>query len=121
MIVAGFGYRGAATVASLRAALAATGHATPDALAVPDDKTGAACIRALAQETGIAVHGVDAAALQAQDTPTQAERVIEKRGTGSVAEACALAVAGAGAVLLTTRHISDDRMASCAIARGAAT
>jgi len=40
------------------------------------------------------------------------------RGCGSVAEAVALAAAGAGGRLLVTRHMSPDRTATCAIAQG---
>ncbi|MDO6481379.1 cobalamin biosynthesis protein [Shimia thalassica] len=121
MIVAGFGFRGAATVASLRDALAQTDGPQPDAYAVPDDKARTPAFVAFAAETRTKVVPVTARALQNVQTPTQAERVLEKRGTGSVAEACALVAAGPKAALLTTRHISHDRMATCALAIGDST
>ena len=117
MIVAGFGFRASASLDSLRAALAATGHA-PDLIATPTDKAGATPIRALATELGLPLHPVDPSALQAVDTATHSETVMARRGTGSVAEACALAAAGAAPILLTLRHISPDRLATCAIAQG---
>ncbi len=117
MIVAGFGYRNAATAASLRDALRlASGTYRVDALSAPMDKTQARCLTELAAELNLPVHPIDADALQSVATPTQAPRVIEKRGTGSVAEACALAAAGAQSQLITTRCISPDRMATCALA-----
>jgi cobalt-precorrin 5A hydrolase len=51
-------------------------------------------------------------------TPTQSERIKERVGTGSVAEAAALAAAGRRARLISTRAVSQDRMATAAIAEG---
>ncbi|GAA6206886.1 cobalamin biosynthesis protein [Cognatishimia sp. WU-CL00825] len=116
MIVAGFGFRQAATLDSLKDALAQIG-AVVDAIAVPADKADAACVTELAQTTALPVHRVSAKDMTAITTPTQAQRVIEKRGTGSVAEACALVVAGAESQLIATRQISSDRMATCAVAK----
>ncbi|WP_333999341.1 cobalamin biosynthesis protein [Sphingomonas aurantiaca] len=56
--------------------------------------------------------------LQRATTPTQSVASLAARRAGSVAEASALAAAGPGAQLLATRHISPDRMATCAIAQG---
>jgi len=130
VIVAGFGFRAAAGLDALRAALATAQHGCPpvEILAVPQDKI--ALVQALADriaaeraEQGargcpLTVIGVSPAALQAMRTPTRSIASIRHRATGSVAEAAALAAAGPGAVLLTSRHISPDRMATCAIARG---
>lgn len=118
MIVAGFGFRGAVTEAALADALAQMGDVVPDVLAAPDDKIDTPAFRSFAAKTQAQVVPVTADALQSVHTPTQAERILEKRGTGSVAEACALAAAGPKAALLTTRHISSDRMATCALAKG---
>ncbi len=115
MKVAGFGYRGAATADSLLMAYQAAGGRA-DALAVPEDKADAPCLVAFAAKVGLPVQPVAAEVLESIATPTQAPRVIEKRGTGSVAEACALAVAGPESRLIATRVISEDRMATCAIA-----
>ncbi|MEE2945874.1 MAG: cobalamin biosynthesis protein [Pseudomonadota bacterium] len=117
MIIAGFGFRSEATLDSLRDAYERLGGGA-DALAVPEDKAGALCIKQLAAETSLQLIRVSAEALQNTETETQAERVIEARGTGSVAEACALAAAGTDARLIAARHISTDRMATCALAEG---
>ena len=42
----------------------------------------------------------------------------EKSISTGVAEACALKAAGPGAILLTPRVTSADRLATCAIAKG---
>jgi cobalt-precorrin 5A hydrolase len=115
MIIAGFGFRGGATKDSLKNVYEKLGGGA-DALAAPSDKAGALCLRQLAAELELPVIRIDAETMQAVATPTQAPRVIEKRGTGSVAEACALAAAGAEGRLMAHRHISEDRMATCALA-----
>jgi len=117
MIVAGFGFRGAATAESLRDALArAAGERRVTAFAAPADKAQAACLDQLADEMGIAVHAIAASDLSRQTTATEAPPVRAARGTGSVAEAAALAAAGPGGRLLAPRSISADRLATCAIA-----
>ena len=118
MIVAGFGFRESATVSSLRDALAATSHFEVEALAAPDDKVEAACLQALAQELALPVYPIQPDRLVAMQTTTQSAQSRDNRGTGSVAEACALAAAGPQATLITKRHISPDKMATCAIAKG---
>ncbi len=117
MIVAGFGFRAGADVAALRTALAAAqdGCVPVTALAAPHDKL--TLVSALAETLGLPVIAVSSDALQIPTTPTQSIASLEARQTGSVAEASALAAAGPGAKLLATRHISPDRMATCAIAR----
>ncbi len=117
MIIAGFGYRAAATAESLQNAYEHLGG-DADAIAVPADKAGALCVKRFAAEHGLTVYGISEDAMQAIETPTQAERVIEKRGTGSVAEACALAALGPKRRLIASRYISSDRMATCALAEG---
>jgi cobalt-precorrin 5A hydrolase len=117
MIVAGFGFRAAATAESLRSALLLAAGATRiDALATPNDKAGAPCLRELAGRMSLPVVPVGDAALVAIRTPTESTRVRAERRTGSVAEASALAAAGLGARLLSRRHVSEDRLATCAIA-----
>ncbi|MGR3837382.1 MAG: cobalamin biosynthesis protein [Cognatishimia sp.] len=115
MKVAGFGFRGATTAESLRNAYEALGG-DAEVFAAPADKAEAACLKDFARDMGIPIQPISTDAMQVIDTPTQAARVIEKRGTGSVAEACALAAAGAKSRLLAERHISQDRMATCALA-----
>ena len=118
MIVAGFGFRASADVAGLEAALARAPQGLPrvTVLAVPEDKSALAA--RLAEALRLPLSLVDAAALRAAVPVTCSAASLAARGTGSVAEAAALAAAGPGARLLTIRHISPDRSATCAIAEG---
>ena len=118
MIVAGFGFRQSATADSLADALARSGGAA-DALATPADLAEAAAFRALARRLRLPCRPVEPAALTAQATSTQSPASRASRGTGSVAEAAALAAAGPGARLLSPRVISADGRATCALAEGA--
>ncbi|WP_299945774.1 cobalamin biosynthesis protein [uncultured Ruegeria sp.] len=119
MIVAGFGFSSSATLASLRTVLelAAEGQ-NVNALATVADKNGHAAIAALAEATGLPIHFVPADDLAEQRTLTCSPRSRATYGTGSVAEASALAAAGHGARLISPRQISDDRLATCAVAIG---
>lgn len=119
MIVAGFGFRGAVTVASLRAALEATDHEHIQMLAAPTDKALALPFQKFAKAMGLPVLEISADMMQATDTVTHSGHSLTHRGTGSVAEACALAAAGPQAELVTHRQVSPDRLATCAIAIGA--
>lgn len=119
MIVAGFGFRGAATVESLRAALAATDQGQVEMLAAPSDKALALPFQKFAKAMGLPVLEISTDMMQATETFTQSSPSLTHRGTGSVAEACALAAAGPQAELTTHRQISPDRLATCAIAIGA--
>ena len=118
MIVAGFGFRTGADIAALRDALmqAQSGCPPITAMATPADKAPLATD--LAALLNLPLIAVSAITLQTVPTHTLSQASLEARGTGSVAEACALAAAGPGARLLTPRHISRDRMATCAIAQG---
>lgn len=118
MIVAGFGFRSGAGVASLRAALVLAQKGLPAVthLATASDKLPA--LAPLADVLGLPLTGVAPEALAAAPTLTSSTASRAARDTGSVAEASALAAAGRGARLLTCRHISPDRMATCAIAQG---
>jgi len=115
MSVAGFGFRASASLDSLRSAyeLASAGH-TITALATAESK--AAGLRVLAQALNLPLLPIPAAAIAAQHTPTQSPRVLARHATGSLAEAAALAGVGPGARLVSPRHISQDRLATCAIA-----
>ena len=125
-LIAGFGYRAAATAASmedaLARALAAAGDAAGGAsgaaiFSAPADKISAPCARDFAAARGVEITPIDAAILCLFNTPTQAPRVIEKRGVGSVAEAVAMAAAGMGGELIVPRTVSEDRMATCALVK----
>ena len=119
MKVAGLGFKKDVTLASLREALAAVGG--PEglaAMATVSDKADAEPLKQLAQECGVPIRGVPADVLANIDTPTQSKLIIERFGTGSVAEAAALAAAGPRARLIATRVVSQDRTATAAIAEG---
>jgi len=123
VIVAGFGFRTGAAQSSLRDALemarADCGNAVVTALAAPTDK--AQNLARLAAELGVPVVAISPEALEQAPTSTFSSISLAARRTGSVAEAAALAAAGPGARLLAARHISSDRMATCAIAQGIST
>ncbi len=119
MIVAGFGFRAAANIDSLQAALRmAAGSQRITALAAPTDKAQAASLAALGAHLNLPVHAVSARSIEQAQTLTNSSRIKTLRGTGSVAEAAALAVAGPNARLLAPRQISPDRLATCAVAIG---
>jgi cobalt-precorrin 5A hydrolase len=118
VIVAGFGYRSGADIASLRTALAlASARAGAiDALAGPRSK--ARLLMPLAEALALPFIPLEPEALAGVVTPTRSLHSLAAHGTGSVAEASALVAAGSGARLLSSRHISPDRLATCALAEG---
>lgn len=123
MIVAGFGFSTRASQENLRDALrracAAADVAGPDELATASDKHAA--LIPLAEALDLPARAIPQDTLVAQTTPTHSARVKQERGLGSVAEAAALAAAGPGARLLTARIHDQDRLASCALAKGTQT
>ncbi len=119
MRVAGLGFRGAATFESLNDALErANGRdgGGVDALATAEVKAGLPAVRILAKALRLPLHAVSRAAMAAEETLTHSAKVEEKFGTGSVAEAAALAACGPGARLIGPRVISADGLATAAIA-----
>ena len=119
MKIAGFGFRRAASVVSLREALVAAGGADGVvALATAEEKVGALALDALAAELRLPVRAITPTALEAAKTLTQSNRVAARFGTGSLAEAAALAAVGPGGRLLAPRAVSPDGMATAAIAEG---
>lgn len=123
MIVAGFGFRGGAGLASLRAALALAQQGQPPVTLLATARDKVLALAPLAEALGLPLTGLSPEALAAVATLTRSAASLAARGTGSVAEASALAAAAAavGARLLGPRHISPDRMAACAIAQGTLT
>jgi cobalt-precorrin 5A hydrolase len=115
MRVAGFGFRSAATVASLQDALRLAGGAA-DRLATAPDKAATPVFRAFAEAMQLPVLAVARERLADRPTVTQSARVAERFGAGSLAEAAALAGAGPGARLLGPRVVSGDGLATAAIA-----
>lgn len=119
MKVAGVGFRRDANTASLRDALdAAGGTDGVAAIATVSDKADALALTSLARELGLPIRGVAAGMLAEIETATQSEWIETRFGTGSIAEAAALAAAGRGARLISRRAVSQDRMATAAIAEG---
>ena len=115
MIIAGFGMRAEVTEASLQDALDQTGYA-PDAIATVVDKVGINAFQAFARTQNLPIQAVSQVSLDQAQIQTQSQVSLYHRGTGSVAEAAALIAAGTGATLLSGRKISNDRLATCAIA-----
>lgn len=122
MRVAGLGFRQGATDTAMANALmkahVLAGNLPISALATHESKSHHPAIQALASTLGLPVLPIDATALSKTQTETQSKRIIAHYGTGSIAEAAALAAAGAGARLLCARVASDDGMAVAAIAEG---
>ena len=116
MIVAGFGFRTSADIASLGSAFAAAGGARASALATADDKASAPVFVQFAAECGLPIHAIAAADLALLPTLTTSARVQSLYGTGSLAEASALAAAGPSARLIAPRAISQDGKATAALA-----
>lgn len=122
-VVAGFGFRADATVASLRSALeAAHSNATQPApvltaLATAQDKAMHPAILELVHELALPLQAVALAQLtSATASMTYSHSIPERYGARSVAESSALAAAGPGAQLLASRAISTDKMATAALA-----
>lgn len=117
MIVAGFGFRSGVTLMALQDALIKAGG--------PQGVTHLATLAAkadglgpLGHALGLPVLALQPEALQGQRTLTRSDRVEALFGTGSVAEAAALAAAGKGARLRGPRAVSADGTATAAIAEG---
>ncbi|MGP6085433.1 cobalamin biosynthesis protein [Antarctobacter jejuensis] len=119
MIFAGFGFRASATEDSLTDALRqAARNQMVSGLATASEKAASPVFQALAQTQDLPVIAIDSTRLAAQETATNSTASMAAHGTGSVAEAAALAAAGRGARLLGPRVVSGDRQATCALAEG---
>ncbi len=119
MIVAGFGFRSGATPESMVDALGKTPQSKAVTLiATAAAKADAPAFQSLALVLGHPARAIEANVLTRQSTLTQSDASFEAYGTGSLAEAAALAAAGPGAWLLGPRVMSSDGMATCALAEG---
>jgi cobalt-precorrin 5A hydrolase len=120
MRVIGIGFRAAADLASLqdalRLALDQGGSAPIDALVTEAAKSREAVFRELAQLMQVPGLGITQTDLAQMITPTQSQRIQDRFGTGSLAEAAALAAAGPDARLVVERVVSGDGRATAAIA-----
>jgi cobalt-precorrin 5A hydrolase len=115
MIIAGFGFRSETTLTALQDALERAGG--PKGLThLATLATKAQGLEPLATYLGLPVIALPPEALARQPTLTQSSRVDALHGTGSVAEAAALAAAGPGARLRGPRAVSTDGTATAAIA-----
>ena len=85
---------------------------------MPEDKIAHEALCAFAKKLMLPIYGVKREAIVSTITHTQSAKIIEKRHTGSVAEAAALAIFQTPARLIAARAISNDRYAVCAIAKG---
>ncbi len=117
MKFAGLGFRSSVTPQALQNALTHMGPEI-DALAVLETKATAAGFHAFAETADVPVLFIPETAIADIKTPTQSERVIARFGTGSVAEALALAAAGryGSARLINPRQITPDGLATVALA-----
>ncbi len=117
MKIAGLGFRSSVTTTALQKALMLL-DTEIDALAVLESKATAAGFHAFAETTDVPVLFIPETAIADIKTPTQSERVIARFGTGSVAEALALAAAGryGSARLISPRLITPDGLATVALA-----
>ena len=115
MIVAGFGFRSGVTLAALQDALAQAGgaegvtHLATLAAKAPG-------LTPLGRALGLPILALPPDRLRDRPTLTRSARVQALHGTGSVAEAAALAAAGPGARLRGPRVVSSDGTATAAIA-----
>lgn len=123
MIVAGVGFRRSASAREIadlvRAALSRAGLARADRLATIPALAESGCFAQAAQALGVEHVSAEESALveAAGRVLTRSARALASHGLGSVAEAAALAVAGAGSRLLLARLTSAS--ATCALAQSA--
>jgi cobalt-precorrin 5A hydrolase len=118
VIVAGFGLRAEATLASVQMALEACTPLRPDVFACVEDKATHPALAAFAAATGHLIRPVPLTEIRSQAPQTLSPHQPSRYGTGSVAEAAALAIAGAEARLLVRKTVSGDGLVTIAIAEG---
>lgn len=120
MRVVGIGFRVAADLTSLQDAfqqvLDIAGGGSIDAVVTEAAKAREKVFRDLALALGVPGLGVAMQDLGQMITPTQSARIKDRFGTGSLAEAAALAAAGPEARLVAERVVSGDGMATAALA-----
>lgn len=115
MKVAGLGFRAGATSAALQDAYLRAGGGA-DALATLAGKAETSAFIEFAAREGLPIVAIARNMIAGIATLTQSERILDRFGTGSVAEAVALVAAGPGARLLGARMTSEDGAATAAIA-----
>jgi cobalt-precorrin 5A hydrolase len=118
VIVAGFGFRAGASVFSLCSAYQLARESAPPVTHLATFADKADDLAELANLLSLPVIAVAPEQVVGLQTLTLSKLSLAARGVGSVAEACALAaLRGQEACLLAPRRISQDRMATCAIAQ----
>ena len=123
MITAGFGFRHEARIESLlelyiRLCKTHLGEGDVNALTTHTQKSQEDVFIELSQRTGIVIIAINEAEIASQDTINHSDLSMQLYKTGSLAEATALAAAGANSRLLGGRIVSQDRLATCAFAKG---
>ncbi len=117
--IIGCGFRQYASIESFESALSKTPQTEYySGICVPEDKMSHKALCAFAKKLHLPIYGVKSDVISGTDTPTKSSKIMNIRHTGSVAEAAALAIFKTPARLISTRVISDDRQAVCAIAMG---
>ena len=117
--IIGCGFRQYASIESFESALSKTLQTEYySGICVPEDKMSHKALCAFAKKLHLPIYGVKSDVISGTDTPTKSSKIMNIRHTGSVAEAAALAIFKTPARLISTRAISDDRQAVCAIAMG---
>lgn len=118
MIVAGFGFRGSASLESLLDAYAqATAGQKANALATLSDKACSPVFSDFARRVSLPAHHIAPEKTVGVETVTNSPYSRAMRQTGSVAEATALAAIGTNAKIIQPRVVSRDRLATCALAQ----
>lgn len=123
MIFIGLGFRKAVTIKSFENLIHQVYHLTElpgpiKALATLDTKALDPALQEFAAAKKVTLIPVSLENLQRQITPTQSPAAQAAYGLGSIAEAAALAAAGDGSSLTFRRLVSNDKMATCAFAKG---
>ena len=117
MIIAGIGIRASATPKSLASAYdiacRTAGITAVDGLATATEKSTSTALNDFATRKSLPLQSVT---VQGIETQTQSSRIQTLFGTGSVAEAAALAAAGPGARLVHSKRSGPDGMAVAALA-----
>ena len=117
--IIGCGFRQYASIESFESALSKTPKTEYySGICVPEDKMFHKALCAFAKKLHLPIYGVKSDVISGTDTPTKSSKIINIRHTGSIAEAAALSIFKTPARLISTRAISDDRQAVCAIAMG---
>ena len=117
--IIGCGFRQYASIESFESALSKTPKTEYySGICVPEDKMSHKALCAFAKKLHLPIYGVKSDVISGTDTPTKSSKIINIRHTGSIAEAAALSIFKTPARLISTRAISDDKHAVCAIAMG---